>query len=146
MPFWLDSGGFWKPILATFGCLLDAFGSLCWPWFAYLFNASSWMPFWLDFGGRWRPILAAFGCLLDAMLAFGDLTFTYLILPWKRAATGRQRGGNGDLDWRRSGPTRPIRKYPPRPSKRDPGTDFGKLWVPTWWMCGCIFGQFLLHF
>ena len=74
------------------GCLsgstLVGFGRLSW-----LHLAAFWMPleayvglglpFWLDFGGRWKPILAAFGCLLGAMLAFGDLTFTYLILPWK---------------------------------------------------------------
>ena len=66
------------------------------------------MSFWVGFGGFWRPILAAFGSLLEPMLAFGDLTFTYLILPQKsytgepqesheRAAKGQGRGQGDPL-------------------------------------------------
>jgi len=65
---WLHLAAFWMPFEAKF---------------AYLCNVSSWMPFWIDVGDFGKPILATTGCLLEAMLAFDDLTVTYLILPLK---------------------------------------------------------------
>ena len=106
--FWMPFEAYVGLGLPTFsmprlGCLsgstLVGFGGLSW-----LHLAAFWMPFeahvglslptcamyrleclsgsiLVAFGGlSWLP-LGAFWSLLDPMLAFGDLTFTYLILP-----------------------------------------------------------------